>query len=589
MTPTLLPLAALRLGLTQAPISPRIDTELMAASFRQLARDKAWHVEDRKWSTTWDRIILNLGLGGTSASSPNVSGWLDLPDRVNHRLTAYTAAPGQDKLLRQSHVIGQLAAGGTLIIGDEAATGVQNLSSLSSYRLSQITNMPIGIIGFGAAGIVVANALRAIGFDNITIFERQPKSAGIWSRSTVHLGTRNNPRPLTIGGVRLTQAPGDGRHVLGVLREVSDPISARFIDTTVTRVIPSNLDHVVETSDGETYRFPILINACGLGQPKPFDDPTRMRGPDGHVSAVRWQDPQTPIENRKRYIFVGLGNSTAEMIARVQAFIRNGSNLDYRILTHYPLDAVMNPLDTISARGREFRIFRDLSKPNLTSYQGDLQDSRCAYYDAMMSGKIIANVARWTVKDKNGRRHLGVYHYGETEVVDEGEFDSLYVLTGYHHPPEVFTAFGISTRQHADGSHLPLHDYDGEVAAPASADAATSRLHKGYFAFGSLLSSPENRNAIVIPGMLYRLPELIMGVLARGIEWSVAFDALTAQIVSGLKVAVNAGGISDHFNVVVDLTPKHRGDHTRLRDGNIPKRPRPLTGPKRDEYGRFTS
>ena len=58
--------------------------------------------------------------------------------------------------------------------------------------------------------------------------------------------------------------------------------------------------------------------------------------------------------------------------------------------------------------------------------------------------------------------------------------------------------------------------YDGEVQRSAFRPA--NRLHKGFFGFGSVLESPFNPNAIVIPGMIHRIGDLLFGIVMRAAE-----------------------------------------------------------------------
>jgi hypothetical protein len=235
-----------------------------------------------------------------------------------------------------------------------------------------------------------------------------------------------------------------------------------------------------------------------------------MIGPDKHIRAIRWQYPQLINEKKvknRRFVFVGLGNSTAEMLQIVQS-----REYDYRVLTHYPQAAVMNPQTTVMYDGKNYRVFRDLSEPNLTSYQGDLAQSRVAYYRALMEGKIISDVVQWDVTKNETDSVLSIKRRGESELSNAFHFDDIYILTGYQHTAASLVSMGISY----DADHNPCYDYDGEFQTSSNSE---DRLYKGYFGFGGVLNATHNKNAIVIPGMIFRTPDLLFGVLMRAIEY----------------------------------------------------------------------
>lgn len=399
-------------------------------------------------------------------------------------------------------------------VGQGAAAHV-NMSGVSLPRIYRTT--PIAIIGFGAAGIMARRGLQDLGFENITVFEQAPPN-GIWAKPAVHEGSRNNPRPVDFEeAATLDPAPGGGDEVvsfLDVVRERFEPERRQ-----VTQVIPGDLEHVIVLKDGTQHSFPIVINAMGTGKPVPIDDPQRMTGPTARtIVAARWQDPDLKFEDvrGKRLIFIGLGNSTAEMIRQLHTFEDEGADLDYRILTHYPRDAVENPMDTVVHRGRKLRVFRDLNKPVLTSFQGDLPDARRDYYRALFRNRIVSDVTAWDVKDRAFIANAG------RRTAFEGEHDKLYVLTGYRNTKAAFASMGCG---YDSVDHCTPHDYDGELVHTPGAKGA-DRIHRGYFGFGSVLDAPFDQNASVIPGMAFRLPDLGFGVVMRAGEYVLRQEGL---------------------------------------------------------------
>ncbi len=277
---------------------------------------------------------------------------------------------------------------------------------------------------------------------------------------------------------------------------------------SIKEIRPGTLNHVVTTESG-TRRFPIIINATGLGAPRPISDPTRMIGPERHVRASRWQNPGLSEKDAhgKRFVFIGLGNSTAEMITKLNQFINRGVDVDYRVLTHYPKTAVEYPRATIRRNCRSYRVFRDLSIPDLTSYQGDIRSSEDAYHAARGSGRLVADVDWWDVEETDDNRVLVCKDIRYA-------FDELYVLIGYQHSREALKQMGIDV----DQGGYPRYQYDGEFyKRPVGKEP---QIYKGYFGVGAILDAPGNRNSVVLPGMAFRMPDTIFGIYMRAMEYA---------------------------------------------------------------------
>ena len=62
----------------------------------------------------------------------------------------------------------------------------------------------------------------------------------------------------------------------------------------------------------------------------------------------------------------------------------------------------------------------------------------------------------------------------------------------------------------------PKLDYDGEVQSGSV--VKNNRLWHGYFAFGAMAANPQDKNSVVIPGMLFRLYDLIPSIVIRAAE-----------------------------------------------------------------------
>ena len=64
--------------------------------------------------------------------------------------------------------------------------------------------------------------------------------------------------------------------------------------------------------------------------------------------------------------------------------------------------------------------------------------------------------------------------------------------------------------------NCPRLDYDGEVQSGNV--TKNNRLWHGYFAFGAMTANPQDKNSVVIPGMLFRLYDLIPSIVIRAAE-----------------------------------------------------------------------
>lgn len=403
------------------------------------------------------------------------------------------------------------------IVGKSVAHRASIPDSLPSILPQAILKAPIAIIGFGPAGIMARAGLHRLGFENISVYERS-KALGIWSIPHVANGSRNNPRDLLYDLAEdhsLHAAPGGGYHVVEFLQDLMSYAGSDFTKTSVSSVKSGDLEHVLEYSLNKKMvrkSFPIVINSMGLGKPRPLSDEKRMTCLGSEKTPIRWQ--QSEIEagsvRGKTIVMIGLGNSTAEILRQLHVLQDHGEKLDYRILTHFPAEAVKNPNQSFTEDGKVFRVFRNPAEPNLTSYQGDLRDSRADYFRALENGKILPGVSKWQEKkgalsftDKSGKK-------------GEAPCDTLYVLIGYEHQPKTYDQMGCT--YDAD-THSSLHDYDGEVILNPTAEGREF-FAPGHFGFGAMLNSPRDRNSIVIPGMLFRLPDLLSGVVMRATEWS---------------------------------------------------------------------
>lgn len=363
----------------------------------------------------------------------------------------------------------------------------------------------VAIIGNGPAGIMLRRALINHGWPSnmLVTYETRGKSKGIWTYPNVVNRSRNNPRHLRFYGVGLDAAPGAGGEVSTFLSELGITQQQRKV-----LGVRSNgpFKHRIEFGPENVQDFPIVVNCMGLGEPKSTLDHDAITT-DSKDLGPRWQQELTRERvSGKMLVMVGLGNSTAEMLRQLHQFQDQGVECDYRILTHYPKDAIFNPDDRVEvdyeADEGHIRIFRDVSLPNLVDYQGDLAESRYDYHRALSTGKIIHDVFTWNRRGPSiiYKQRNNYYSASPSRL----KADELFTLIGYQHTGDTFRQFGIRT----DSRTQPLYSYDGEFVGT-----------KGYFGMGAILDTAWNRNAVVIPGMIGMIGDLIFSIIVRSIEF----------------------------------------------------------------------
>lgn len=377
------------------------------------------------------------------------------------------------------------------------------------------------VIGGGPAGLLATRAMLDAGFSphNITVIDKTGSYGGVWNQKNVSGGSRNNPFTLYFEGMKLYAAPGSGESVKEFLvrAESGFPYMPKPTKGVVVGVTPGDLDHVVtfQTQDGEkTISAPIVINALGNGRPLPPSREGHMTTDTPEAAGIRWQqvlsEKAAERLRGKSIVMIGLGNSTAEMLTQIQALNRRGFNIDYKILTHFPREAVENPKKKVTHHGREYRVYRDLSLPNLVKWEGDLNDARFTYVAAEAEGRIVPEVTHWDLRDGKIEYTL------ESGEVQSFDCDQLYTLIGYGQDPDTLRSMGMTVTDEYAGTIA--YDYDGEIQRKPGAQGR-ERVYPGYFGLGSVLKSPENPNAQVIPGIMHRIYDLLFTAALRGFEY----------------------------------------------------------------------
>lgn len=395
----------------------------------------------------------------------------------------------------------------------------------------EVKNVPIAIIGRGPAGILVNAALHRMGFSNITMFDKRASNLGIWAQPNVAGGTKNNPRVLSFENVAsLEAAKGDGSKdgsaVATFVRKLAETYSEYGEEKIIVKkIVTGNFKHIVhfeQDGQAEFTEFPIVINCMGTGKPRPFtNDRMRYVGSE-KVQAVRWQQQITRADvEGKNIAIIGLGNSTAEMMHQLNRLREEGAECDYRIFTHYPEDAILNPNDRVYHNRKYYRLFRDLSRPDLTGFQGDLPRTRQDYFQALDEERIVSDVRSWKLNGKYLNANVGG---GDHEY----RFDKLFALTGYEQDRDLLkNDFSIHFKNQA-----PVADYDGEFRDD------DGDIQKGYFGLGALMDSPHDPNSVVLPGMMFRMPDMLFTIVARAFEYH-------AKKQAGVQAPITTGSEDD--------------------------------------------
>lgn len=491
---------------------------------RKWAEDKDWDLAD--FASLAKRHVLGplfqtLFLHGTSPQHSADNGVIDF---IGSTLSDHAPATNLDDYYgspRQNSQIDSALYSTGLVqhVADGAATSFAGTTAPPV----EILRTPIAVVGYGPAGIMLVSALRKTGFNNITVFDKSGKrSLGIWGQTNVYGRSRNNPRNINYLDYQLTSAPGPGAEVKEFLDNLVTKYDPHLVKRVkVVQIQPGNLEHAIyyEVKDGEgpavvaKDTYPIVINCVGLGDPAPLNDPLRMTtdADSTKESGPRWQQTldRAAIQD-KRFLFIGLGNSTAEMVRQIRShmdLIGPSLNADYQILTHYPQDAVFNPNDVVNFKDRDYRVFRDLTKPNLVNYQGDLPEFRSDYYRSVAEGRIISDVKHWR------RVNDSIVCTTKKNQKSPISFSKIFTLTGYKHSVDTMKAMGCT---YDEENKCARYDYDGEMIRFDG--SRTNRLFRGYFGLGAVLDAPHNPNSIVIPGMVFRIPDLMFSITMRAAE-----------------------------------------------------------------------
>jgi hypothetical protein len=287
----------------------------------------------------------------------------------------------------------------------------------------------------------------------------------------------------------------------------------------VLSVKPGDLAHHVlyedEVGNQQEIIAPIVINAVGVGEPLSPSRPGVMTTDvEPSEAGIRWQHMWTEEQARRYHgrtlIFMSLSNSTLEMVKQIQRFNRSGLNIDYQIITHYPDAALADPLNVVVHHGHKMRLYRNPDRLQLLRLAGDLPDVAAAFEEARDTGHIASHITHWSLEHGEREQFVAVREDG---VVQRFHYDQLYTLIGYGPRAQLLTEMGLCVNHPYLGA-VDL-DYDSEVQRETGL-AGRPRLYPGYFCLG--IRNAFNMNEVLLPGLLFRLPDVMVGVILRSAE-----------------------------------------------------------------------
>lgn len=271
---------------------------------------------------------------------------------------------------------------------------------------------------------------------------------------------------------------------------------------------------------------PIVVNAIGVGDPLHPHRPGKMQTDVAPEQAgQRWQHVLTEAEVRsfhgKQMVFVGLSNATFAMLHQIHQWNRRGAAIDYRVITHYPKASLDHPTQHVEHGGSSYHFYRDLEHFHLLRVAGDLAEVADAFQQALTGGHILPHVTGWS---REGEEVIATSEDGKRHRLP---CDRLYTLIGYGPQASLLEEMGLQLNNRYLGA-VDM-DVDGEAHRPgATSFSGRERVHPGYFCFG--IRNSFNPNEVLLNGLLFRLPQLLAGIILRAAEASTLPKARGKQV-----------------------------------------------------------
>ena len=356
-------------------------------------------------------------------------------------------------------------------------------------------------VGSGAGSILLASYLtmRGAQAENMTLIDSLGEFGGIWSQKWAQSGGFNNPASLQFfedHHLPLEDRAGTNMHEF--LHSIAQDYLAdakHITDTVMTAKHTQTGSWVVRTDQDLYAEADYLTLSTGINKPHRINGRRISSNLDYYVmnshpgiKVERYQRELTEHEltSGRPIMLIGLGNSTAAMIHKIQQFEdQTGVTVPYYIITDLPAIAIEQP--TAAAPGRDKPLYRNPAHAYLTGYSGDLDRDHSSLQRALAENRIIT--------DANS-----VYFDPETSqlIVTNSEDHSSNVVTS----PHVFALIGYE--KNTELLQSVTDDVTEDTIRPS--DGAIYTPEQGYlsnaFAVGACAATTSNPNAAVIPGIL---------------------------------------------------------------------------------------
>jgi cation diffusion facilitator CzcD-associated flavoprotein CzcO len=183
----------------------------------------------------------------------------------------------------------------------------------------------VGIVGGGFGGIGMAVKLKQAGFYDFTIYERGESVGGVWRANTYPGAACDVPSHLYsfsfAPGHRWSRRYAPQREILAYLEEVTDEFGLRPNLRLDTEVVAARFDEEaghweVETDDGESEIFDIVVTACGQLTNPALPTIDGLDDFEGHVfHSARW-DHEHDLSG-ERVAVIGTGASAIQFVPEI--------------------------------------------------------------------------------------------------------------------------------------------------------------------------------------------------------------------------------------------------------------------------------
>lgn len=376
-------------------------------------------------------------------------------------------------------------------------------------------------VGAGAGSVIMAAycAVRGANPKNITLVDPSGAVGGIWNTEWGRSGGYNNPKELVFSNSDQlpVKGPRHGAWMRHYIRGIAEHYleDAPLVQGTITNLQRTRRGHWQAQVNGGEHALDADAVMLGTGAPHPrridgarffsnLDEVARTVRPD-QLILERFQRTLTDAELRsgRPFVFIGLGNSTAAMIAQIQNYEDIYQvKVPYYIATDYPQTSLDYPRQ---AHAGWKSVFRDPPHGYLTGYSGDLKRDFLSYHRALQEGRIIPSVRE--LRFDPGTSYLSLRGPVRRTIPEPHVFG----LIGTHRDARLFRAAGALSRGvlRRERSAPCIRSSDGAVYTHR--DGFMSQLYVA----GAASTAPNNPNSGVIPGIQAQAPATLLTMAVR--------------------------------------------------------------------------